>query len=301
MVIFYLFDFQSLWSPFYALFLLVVLYGYYLMMVKYRMCFQDSMPLTKKNAASFTIAIVLFYIIKGSPIDLLSHMRMTIHMVQMAVLVLIIPILLIKGIPNWAWRAFFMLRIPRRILLFFTRPLIALLLFNAAFSIYHLPLVLDFSKTSNFFHTIIHSILFFLAICMFWPILNTLKEQNKMAGIRKIAYLFANGFLMLPACALIIFANNPIYTTYSDPQALINALALCATPESLTGITAIGPELIEIFNPMGVLYDQQLGGIIMKVVQEIVYAIILGFLFRDWYRKEQELGRESDLNAKTYL
>lgn len=56
------------------------------MMGKYRMRFQDSMPLTKKNVTSFTIGIVLFYIIKGSPIDLLSYMRMSMYMVQMAIL-----------------------------------------------------------------------------------------------------------------------------------------------------------------------------------------------------------------------
>jgi putative membrane protein len=298
MTIFYLFDFQSLWSPYYALFLLFILTAYYLITVKYRMNFRKSEPLTKWNITSFSIAIGLFYIIKGSPIDLWSHMMMTMHMVQMAVLVVIIPIFIINGIPNWIWQSLISSRYIGAIFRFFTKPIIALVFFNGTFSLYHVPLVLDFSKTNNFYHTLIHLILFVLAIFMFWPILNKLKEYNTMPGLQKIGYLFANGVLMLPPCALIIFADTPMYKTYSDPQALINALALCATPSSIEGLSGIGTELIELFNPLGVLNDQQLGGIIMKIVQEIVYAVILGLLFKDWYRKEQELGRESDLMYK---
>ncbi|WP_313892962.1 cytochrome c oxidase assembly factor CtaG [Psychrobacillus sp.] len=300
MAIFYLFDFRSLWSPFYATALIAVLCFYFLITVKYRSRFKDSEPLSKTQALCFCIVIGLFYIIKGSPIDLWSHMMLTMHMIQMAVLVLIIPVLIIKGIPDWVWRVLVYNKFIRPFWSFVTKPLIALVLFNGAFSLYHVPLVLDFSKTNSFYHASIHLLLFVLAICMFWPILNTLKEYKKMPNLLEIGYLFANGVLMLPACALIIFATDPMYSTYSDPESLINALALCATSESVSGLDAIGPEIIEIFNPLELINDQKLGGIIMKIVQEIVYAIILGFLFRDWYRSEQKLGRESDLNAQTY-
>ena len=36
------------------------------------------------------------------------------------------------------------------------------------------------------------------------------------------------------------------------------------------------------------LYDQQLGGVLMKIIQEIVYGTMLFFIFIDWYRKERE-------------
>jgi len=41
-----------------------------------------------------------------------------------------------------------------------------------------------------------------------------------------------SSFIIIPTCALIIFADKPIYQTYSDSKTWINALPLCATPSS---------------------------------------------------------------------
>ncbi|WP_212947624.1 cytochrome c oxidase assembly factor CtaG [Siminovitchia terrae] len=296
MPIFYLFDFRSLWSPYFAIFLLFITVICYLITVKYRHFFKGSKPPTKKQIASFIGFVTILYIIKGSPIDLMSHMMLTMHMLQMAFLLLIMPILFIHSIPTWLWRALLNIRVIKFLFHHLTKPVVALLLFNVGFSVYHVPLILDFSKTTSFYHASIHTLLFFLAIFMFWPVINPLKEYDKMSGILKTGYMFANGVLMLPACALIIFANDPMYQTYSDPEALINALTLCATPSSLSELGSSSPELISLFNPLGVLQDQQLGGIIMKVVQEIVYGAIIAKIFFEWYRKDQEEAFEETVN-----
>ncbi len=39
---------------------------------------------------------------------------------------------------------------------------------------------------------------------------------------------------------------------------------------------------------MPVVQDQQTGGIIMKIVQEIVYGTIIGYVFFRWARRERE-------------
>jgi putative membrane protein len=38
---------------------------------------------------------------------------------------------------------------------------------------------------------------------------------------------------------------------------------------------------------MSLLHDQQLGGVLMKVIQEIVYGVVLFHVFFEWYKKEQ--------------
>jgi len=56
-----------------------------------------------------------------------------------------------------------------------------------------------------------------------------------------------------------------------------------------------------MFNPLGPLQDQQLGGILMMTVQEIVYAVITAKIFRDWYRKDQEEVKETKrVQLKSY-
>ncbi|MFP3589556.1 cytochrome c oxidase assembly protein, partial [Paraburkholderia sp. SIMBA_055] len=71
----------------------------------------------------------------------------------------------------------------------------------------------------------------------------------QLAGLKKLTYIFANGVLITPACALIIFAEDPLYATYmSVPQ---------------------------IFPSLDTFSDQRLGGIIMKLIQELVYGCVL--------------------------
>lgn len=43
-----------------------------------------------------------------------------------------------------------------------------------------------------------------------------------------------------------------------------------------------------MFSGMPLLEDQQLGGIIMKVIQELVYGTFLAHVFFEWAKKERE-------------
>ena len=51
--------------------------------------------------------MVILYILKGSPVDLLGHILFSVHMVQMAILLLVVAPFLIMGIPNWMWKKVF--------------------------------------------------------------------------------------------------------------------------------------------------------------------------------------------------
>jgi len=117
---------------------------------------------------------------------------------------------------------------------------------------------------------------FLISAFMLWfPVFCPLPEYNRMSELKRMAYIFLNGVLLTPACALIIFAKAPMYAMYA------------AVPESL------------LLLPM--LDDQQLGGVIMKIVQEIVYGIALGYTFFRWYRRERKRDEEEDLGNDGYL
>lgn len=293
-----IFGFRALWSPFFFIVLAGVLVGYFLVMVKYRNHFEGSQPLTKRQGIYFTCGIILLYAIKGSPLDLMGHLMFYAHMTQMAVLCLIIPILIIKGIPQWAWSRVVDHPVISPIFKFFTKPVIALLFFNGMFSFYHVPLIFDFVKTDMWIHGAYNIVLFFAAIFMFWPLVNEFSEQERFVGLKKVGYIFADGMLLLPACALIIFADTPMYATFSDPESWAKALELCVSPGVLGSLNLSGPEM---FNSMSLLHDQQLGGIIMKVIQEIVYGVVLFQVFFSWYRNEQgetEAEKEHRLNPQ---
>lgn len=280
-----IFGFRALWSPYFLVFLLMLITVYFLITVFYRRNFKGSEPLTTKQGIIFLFGILLLYAIKGAPIDLLGHLMFSAHMTQMAILYLIIPPLLIIGIPQWIWRKLVNVAGIKPIFMLLTKPLIALILFNVFFSIYHIPLVFDMVKTDKVTHASYTLVLFLLAINMWWPLINQLEEHQTLSGLKKVGYIFAEGVLLTPACALIIFADSSLYATYSNPAAWQEALKLCVPSNKLSGLELTGPE---IFNSMSLVQDQQLGGVLMKIIQEVVLGFVLASSFFEWYRKDQE-------------
>lgn len=284
-----LFGFRANWSPYYFVSLMIVLAVYYLLVFKYYPRFKKSERVTSKQVMFFTTGIILLYAVKGSPLDLLGHITFYAHMIQMASLYLVIPPLLIFGVPNWIWRGIINNPIIKPVFSFMTKPLIALVLFNGMFSFYHIPLIFDVIKTDLWLHAGYTSIMFLFAIVMWWPLLNVLPEQQSLSGLKKIGYIFADGILLTPACALIIFADAPIYATFSDPNAWAQALALCVPGSTLSMLNLSGPEM---FSSLTLLEDQRLGGVVMKIIQEIVYGVVLAYTFFSWYNSEREKENE---------
>ncbi len=284
-----IFGFRALWSPYLFIFTLLVFAIYLLVTIKWRNRFEESKPLSKKELSAFVSGLLLFYIVKGSPIDLIGHILFSMHMVQMALLLMLIPPLLIVGIPTWVWNKFVNLPVVKPIFQFFTSPLLALIVFSGLFSIYHIPIMLDTIKLNDWYHTLFTLILFISAIFFWWPIMNKTENGHQVSGLKKIGYIIGSAILITPACALIIFAPEPMYATYSNGDAWLKAMALCVPADTLASLTLSGPEL---FTNMPAIEDQQLGGIIMKIIQEIIYGVFLAIIFFQWYKSEQENADE---------
>lgn len=280
-----IFGFRALWSPYFMIFLVVIGITYFLITGRYRSKFKDSKKVSVKQQVCFYSALVCIYIVKGAPIDLLSHITLTAHMIQMAVYLLVVPILIIKGIPAWIWRKAIERPVIKPLVRLGTKPLISLLLFNGLFSLYHIPAVFNFTKSSLIAHFTVHMVLFLAAFLMFFPLISPLKEFDRLQPLLKIGYIFANSVLITPACVLIIFAPDPLYATYTSEGAWMQAMSLCVPTDVLQGLatTLSGPEM---FTPISTSEDQQLGGIIMKIMQEFTYGIILGTVVFTWFKGE---------------
>ncbi|TCZ77797.1 cytochrome C oxidase assembly protein [Paenibacillus albiflavus] len=256
-------SFYTMWSPVLILFVIVVGILYFRMVGPWREGFKHSEPVETWRKVMFTVGLVLFYLTQGSPINYYGHHYLfSLHMLQQSILYLIVPILIILGLPEWFLKPVFQIKWLYKIVRFFTFPLVSLLFFNVTFSIYHLPLVMDYLMENELALFGYHAMLLFAAFMMWFPIFVAHPDFNKMPSMQKMLYIFANGILLTPACALIIFAGDLLYAMYRD-------VSFTTTVYS-------------------VLDDQQLGGVIMKIVQEIVYGIVLYSIFRKWYRTERK-------------
>lgn len=285
-----IFGFQAMWSPYLIGVIIFLTVVYFLVTVVWRKDFKVSEPLKKSEATYFLLGMLTLYIIKGSPLDLLSHIMFTMHMIQMAFLLLVIPIFVIKGIPWWIWKIVVEAPVVKQIFKIFTMPVISILGFGLVFSVYHLPLIFDTVKLDETFHGMITVLLFLSAFFMNWPLVSNVKGQPQMKNLYKIGYIIANAVVVTPACALIIFASEPLYATYTEGEAWLKAMELCVPVTTLSGLTLSGPELFIDISP---IRDQQLGGVLMKIVQEIVFGILLVIVFRKWWGEEHKANADS--------
>ncbi|WP_373895909.1 cytochrome c oxidase assembly factor CtaG [Virgibacillus natechei] len=282
-----IFGFRALWSPYFLTYVLILALLYFLITGPYRHKFGGEERPSVGQQISLYLGLFLLYVVKGAPIDLLSHIMLTAHMIQMAIYYLVFPILIIKGIPAWIWRKVVRAPVIKPMIKILTKPIVSLLLFNTLFSLYHIPAVFDFSKSSLIAHSSISVIILIAAFIVWLPVLSPLKEFDTMSPLLKMGYILANGVLITPACALIIFADHPLFAAYSQGGAWMQALALCVPGDVLQGLAVplSGPEM---FSSLSTMNDQQLGGIIMKIVQEITYGILLGIVFFKWVNKESK-------------
>lgn len=234
---------------------------------------------------SFYSGLLLFYLAVGGPIDLMGHFLFFMHMAKMAILYMIVPPLAIMGIPKWFYLYFKQDRIFDRMLGFLSRPVLANVMFAGLFSLYHMPVVFDLSMTHFAVKTIYTTVLFLTALLVWWPVLTPIPSHQDLSEFRKLAYLYLGAFLLAPACALIVFAKAPFYATYTDPETWATALGLCISGDPGAILQTFGgPTFLGGLSP---LEDQHIGGVLMKVTQELVYGAALTYTFYRWARMEK--------------
>lgn len=294
-----IFGFRALWSPYFFMFILSVMIAYFLITGPMRGRFGRELPTATRNQQLFFYSgMVLLYLVKGGPVDLLAHIMMTAHMIQMGILCFVIPIFIIRGLPEWVLRWFVSLPVIKPIFKIMTQPILALAIFNSFFAMYHIPMIFDFTKSNQTIHIVVTLFLFITAIFMWWPIVNPLKEHDKLSPLLKMGSLLGSIFMVSIACALIIFASDPLFDAYSSQGAWVQSLSLCVPADVLNGLSneLSGPGM---FSPLDVQEDQQLGGVIMMFLQEFIYGIIFSWIFFNWFsNKSMEIDPLPDTPIK---
>lgn len=288
------FTFAEIWSPISLLIYVIIAAAYILITGPYQSMLTDAEPTTWRRKSLFLVGLFLFYFAQAGPLDLLAHLVFSAHMIAMTVSYIIAPPLLILGIPAWIWRKLLSLRFLKP-LKFMTHPVVSILLFNGLFSIYHMPAILDYVMVNFEIHILLYIVLFITSMLMWWPIVCPVPEWDRMGELRKMAYIFIAGFLLTPACALIIFSPTSLYETYTNPAVWAVALQYCIPGDPAKFLELYeGPQNFTRFTQ---IQHQQIGGISMKLIQEFLYISILAWVFRNWFRKERARNQEMDEEA----
>lgn len=219
-------------------------------------------PVSFKQKSFFLLGLFLTIITIGGPLHLIGHHYLfSVHMLQQAMLFMVIVPLLMLGIPSEIFQLIVKKPVMKRGITFLTHPIFSILFFNGLFSIYHFPLIFDSVMANHTLFNIVHIILLVGAVLMWWSLLSPLPDINRLTDLSRIGYIFMSGALITPVCALIIFSSTPMYNAYTDV-----------------------PQLISFLTP---IEDQRLGGIVMKLIQEGVFITSIAIIFFKWARKER--------------
>lgn len=197
--------------------------------------------------------------------DLSEGYLFSVHMVQHTIFTFVAPPLLLMGMPQWLLRTLLAPAWLRHSVRFLTRPLVAFAIFNVLIAVTHWGAVVDASIRSGPVHLTIHTLLVSAALLMWWPVVAPLPEMSRLSGPGKMLYLFGQSILPTVPASFLTFATEPIYKAYAEfPR--------------LWGI--------------GVVADQRMAGLIMKVGGGLLLWSIIAVMFFKWSsaQERQEVG-----------
>jgi putative membrane protein len=215
-------------------------------------------PYPRRRAALFYLALALFYLAVGSPLDQVGErFLLSAHMVQHMLIMYPVPFLMLLGTPAWMVDPVLSrpgLRAPLRVVL---HPLFCAVVSAGVISAWHAPFLYEWTLQDKLVHVAEHLMFLAASILYWWPIASPSVAFPAPSYPVRMLYVFGVEVAMIPVSAYIVFAGYVIYPTYE-----------------------FAPRLIAGFSPAD---DQLVAGVIMKVSGMAVSLTALGIFFFRWF------------------
>lgn len=220
-----------------------------------------------RRAWCYLAGVIVLLLALVSPLDTLSdNYLFSAHMVQHILLILVVPPLLLLGIPReMAQKA---LRIPwvaraERIL---SKPLLAWSVGVGVLWLWHWPPLYNAAVANEQIHILEHLCFLAGSTIFWWPIISPV-EELRMEPLLAVAYTFGACSAHTVLAIILTFAPLGHYPAYINPADPYGILPIIRGDWGLTPLA-----------------DQQWGGLLMWVPACLVYlSFILATLAR-WYR-----------------
>jgi putative membrane protein len=218
----------------------------------------------------FALGLGILWLSSTWPIhDLAERYLYSFHMTQHMLFTLVAAPILIAGVPVWMYRALLRPASVRRVFAFFTRPIVALIVFNAVLVFTHWPAVVAASVRSEPLHFLLHVLLVTSALVMWWPVMSPLPEMPSLSPPGQMLYLFLQSLVPTIPASFLTFGRTPLYPIY-------------ATFPRIWGVSVMG--------------DQLMAGLLMKLVGSAILWAVIAVVFFRWFAAEQR----TDLDITGY-
>ncbi len=245
---------------------LVLLEGAYLLGIgPLRRRYRWAEGVSASQIVLFTLGVyTIFFALTGPIHELADNFLLSAHMVQHLLLTLVAAPLLLVGMPRWLLSP--LARFPSVIKAgrFLTSLVPAAIASNAIIAVWHLPELYDLALRQHGIHIIQHLMFLASGVIMWWPILSPTPDIPRLSYPMQMIYLFVLSLIPAVIGSFITFSAVAIYPFYVEAPRLWG---------------------------MSALLDQQIAGLIMKILGGIVLWIVATIIFFTWFHREESSAK----------
>ena len=213
-------------------------------------------PPTENRRPYFYAALAtIFFSLNGWLHDLSDWYLFSAHMVQHLLLTILMPPLLLAGVPGWMLRPLLDTRPVGSVMRALTRPKVCFAAFHLSIAAWHLPVLYNQAMASHEVHILQHLFFMVTAVMFWWPVLSRMPELPRLSYPMQMLYLFLGTLPMAVVSVYITYSQTLLYPAYSAAPRLFG------------------------LSPME---DQLLGGLIMWIPGGLIFFGVISVIFFRW-------------------
>jgi len=230
---------------------------------------------TQYHVRYFFSAVIMLYILKGTPFAVIADDYVfSAHVLQLSAMFFVIAPLLILSLPKDLLNQYFWNHRLKMTMKVLGHPWLTALSFNGLVTVYFIPRVFNLLQEYTLLLSAAQVILMVNAFLLWWVIISPVPKVSNLSYLTRVGYIFFTAALLMPIGIFLLViqqAHYPVYETVAG--------------EFFPGLTAV--------------YDQQLAGGILKVIQLASYIFALLKIVIAWGKKEEEKeGEVGDKNIR---
>jgi putative membrane protein len=225
----------------------------------------------------FITGTALYVLALISPLDYLGRTYLfSAHMIQHILLLLIVPLLLLLGMPKQLAEKALKIKFIGYIMKILGNPIVAWFLGLGAMWVWHLPSLHDKVLANDTLYTAQQISFVLIGMIFWWPVFAPV-ESRRLSPLVSTMYLASACLGCTILGMLITFAGAGLYTAYLNPVDTIGILPL------LRGDLCLTPGV-----------DQQIGGLTMWVPGCLIYLAASMITIARWYGATEDYELSSN-------
>jgi putative membrane protein len=253
------------WTPHPDVWLLVALFGagYAIAIVRLgpRWAAAGQAVVTRFQVTCWTLGVLAMWVASDYPVhDVAERYNFSVHMVQHLIFTMVVPPLLLLGLPAWLLRLVLRPRWLFSTVRTLARFIPALVIFNVVLVFTHWPLIVDDALRNGLVHFLVHALLVVSSLIVWLPVVSPLPEIPRLQPVLRMLYLFAWSVVPTIPASFLTFGTSPLYKFYEHVPHLYG---------------------------LSTLQDQQAAGLIMKIGAGLLLWLIIAVVFFRWASEEE--------------